>query len=87
MAITTSTTIHITIEDNGLILIRVGKRAFDDDGSLIGERFNRTTLEPGTDISTQPLKIQRIANIVWTQAVIDAYNAAKAAHLTKVLGG
>jgi hypothetical protein len=77
---TTTTTLQITVEDNGILLIRQGKRAFDDDGSLIGERFQRTSLEPGDSVSNQPVRIQRIAQAVWTQAVIDAYLAAKAAH-------
>jgi hypothetical protein len=79
MAITVTTTLQITIEDNGLILVRQGKRALDDDGSLIGERFHRLSFEPGDDVSSQPQKLQRIAAAVWTPAVITAYRAAKAA--------
>jgi len=81
--ITTTTTLQVIVEDNGILLIRQGKRAFDDDGSLIGEKFHRTSLEPGDDVSTQPTKIQRIAQAVWTPAVIAAYQEAKAAQVIR----
>lgn len=80
MALTKTTTIdQITIQDDGLILLRDVLRAFDDDGTLIGQRNHRSVLEPGDDVSTQPQKIQRVTQIFWTQAVIDAYRAKKAA--------
>jgi hypothetical protein len=82
MAITTETVIdQITILENGIIQIRQTKRVFDDDGSKLGERFHRSVLEPGDNVSALPNRIQRIAQAVWTQAVIDAYRAARAAAL------
>lgn len=75
----TSTIDQIIIQDDGLILLRDVLRAFDDDGSLIGVRYHRTVLEPGSDVSTQPAKIRQVTQIFWTQAVIDAYAAKKAA--------
>lgn len=82
MAITSTTLIdQIIILEDGVIQVRQVKRAFDDDGSLLGQRFNRFILEPGDNVSAQPLRIQRITQAVWTQAVIDAYQAAKAAKI------
>lgn len=82
--ITATTSIdQITISEDGLISIRKTKRAFDDDGSLIGEKHHRSVLEPGEDVSNQPNKIQRIAQAVWTPAVVSEYQAAKAARLAE----
>lgn len=82
MPITTETVIdQIIILENGIIQIRQVKRVFDDDGSKLGERFQRSVLEPGDNVVTQPNRIQRIAQAVWTQAVIDAYRTARAVAL------
>lgn len=78
MAVTTTSTLRISIEDNGVLWIHAGKRAVDDDGSTIGERFLRTMLEPGQDVASFPQRVQRVAQAVWTQAVVDAYTAWKA---------
>jgi hypothetical protein len=87
MSITATNTLdQIVIDEWGVLSVRVTRRAFDDDGSLIGQRFMRSTLEPGSDVSTQPVVVRRVAQAVWTQAVIDAWNAKKAADLAKVLG-
>lgn len=80
MAITASTAItKITIEENGIIWVAQIRRAFDDDGTKIGERISRWMLEPGEDVTTQPALVRRVCQAVWTQAVIDAYAAEKAA--------
>lgn len=87
MAITTETVIdQITILENGVIQIRQTKRVFDDDGSKLGERFQRSLLSPGDDVNAQPNRIQRITQAVWTPAVIAAYQAAKVAALKSVTG-
>jgi predicted metal-dependent HD superfamily phosphohydrolase len=77
----TATTVidQITILEDGVIQVRKTKRAFDDDGSLLGERHHRYVLEPGDDVSTQPQRLQRITQAVWTANVISDYQAAKAA--------
>lgn len=87
MAITATTTLdQIVIDEFGVILVRAVRRAFDDDGSLIGQRYLRELFEPGANVSTQPAVIRRVAQAVWTQAVIDAWIAKKAADAAKVLG-
>jgi hypothetical protein len=85
MPITTTTTTQITVEDNGVLSVRIGKRAFDDDGTLIGERYHRVVFEPGDDVSTQPALLQRVANAVWTPALVTKYRADKAANEAKAL--
>ena len=69
----------VTVLEDGQMQCRQAMRAFDDDGTKIGERFFRFVLVPGQDVTAQPAMVKRIAQAVWTPAVIDAYNAAKAA--------
>jgi hypothetical protein len=80
MALTKATIIdRIEIMSDGVIFVRTVTRAFDDDGSVLGERIVRTTLTPGQDVTAQPAKVRAICNLVWTPAVVAAYQAAVAA--------
>lgn len=79
MALTEKTVIdQITILEDGLIQVRRVRRVFDD-GELLAERFHRSVLEPGQDVTALPQRLQTICGAVWTQKVIDDYKAAKAA--------
>lgn len=70
----------IGVTNNGILEYRRTVRAFDDDGSLLGERHHRTTFPPTTDPATLPAgRLRRVANAVWTPEVIAAYIAASAA--------
>jgi hypothetical protein len=80
MALTKTTLIdRIEIMADGVIFVRTVTRAFDDDGSVLGERIARATLTPGQDVTAHPVKVRAICNLVWTPAVIAAYAAAMAA--------
>jgi hypothetical protein len=71
----------IGILPNGVLEYRRIIRAFDDDGSLIGARHNRTTYVPTTDPQTLPAgRLRRVAIAVWTQNTIDAYIAEQEAN-------
>jgi len=48
----------------------------EEDGVELTRSFNRYVLAPGDDISNQPSEVAAIANAVWTQEVIDAYQAS-----------
>lgn len=52
------------------------------DGDDIFEKHFRQVLEPGQDVSSFPARTRALCNFVWTPAVIDAFNAAKAARTT-----
>ena len=57
----------ITILDNNTLEVRRTVRAFDDDGTLLGERHHRVTYSPG-DIAIADLpagKIRQIAQLLW----------------------
>ena len=81
MALTKTTTYDkIEILSNGVIQVRISLKAFDDDGSFIGERYQRYVLVPGQDITNQPTRLQKICNAVWTAQVIADYQAEVAAN-------
>lgn len=61
----------IEIDEGSIIYIRKDLIILDDDGTEITRKHLRTSYQPGDDITSEPQKIQRIANIIWTQQVID----------------
>ena len=65
----------IEIIENGSLQIRQAIRIIED-GNIISQSFHRYVLHPGQDVADQPANVQAIANVVWTQEVIDAYNAS-----------
>jgi hypothetical protein len=48
----------------------------EKDGTEIARTFHRHVLSPGDDITNQDPKVQAIANAVWTEEVIAAYQAS-----------
>ena len=44
-----------------------------EDGNVISKSNHRTTYTPDTDVSTLDSDVAEIANVVWTQAVKDAW--------------
>lgn len=71
----------ITVVPNGVLEVRRTVRAYDDDGSFIGERHHRVAYPPTTDPNTLPAgRLRRVAIAVWTQNTIDAYIAAQEAN-------
>jgi urease accessory protein UreE len=48
----------------------------EKDGKEIARTFHRHVLAPGDDLTNQDPKVQAIANAVWTEEVITAYQAS-----------
>jgi hypothetical protein len=48
----------------------------EKDGTEITRTFHRHVLAPGDDVTNQDPKVQAIANAVWTEEVIAAYQAS-----------
>jgi len=48
----------------------------EKDGTEIARTFHRHVLSPGVDVSGEDPKVQAIANAVWTEEVIAAYQAS-----------
>jgi uncharacterized protein related to proFAR isomerase len=47
----------------------------NEDGEVISKSNHRTTYSPDTDVSTLDADVAEIANVVWTQAIKDSYQA------------
>jgi len=74
---------NIAVLEDGQLQVRRAIRVLKD-GVKIAEKFHREVLVPGQDLTGQDAKILAIADVVWTQAVIDAYVAATAAALAAI---
>lgn len=47
-----------------------------EDGNELSRTFHREALVPGTDVSGKDQEIIDLANLLWTQEIIDSYNAS-----------
>lgn len=52
----------------------------EEDGVELTRSFHRYVLNPGDDVSSQSSDIQSVANAMWTDEIINAYNASLTAH-------
>ena len=50
-----------------------------DDGSELSRSFHRKVLAPGDDVSGEDARVQAVANAVWTDEGVAAWNAAQSA--------
>tara|TARA_R110000868_G_scaffold16913_6_gene74957 strand:- start:880 stop:1140 length:261 start_codon:yes stop_codon:yes gene_type:complete len=76
MAITKQKVVDkVEILEDGIIQIREAIRVYDDDGSLIGEKFNRYLLVPGQDVTAEKARIRRICTAVWDAQTVADYIA------------
>ena len=64
----------IQIEQNNSILIRTAT-IIEKDGVEIARTYHRHVKHPGEDITNEDPKVQAIANAIWTEEVIAAYQA------------
>ena len=51
----------------------------DKDGVEVGRSYHRHVRCPGDDVSSDCQELQDVAGVLWTQDVIDAYQAHMAA--------
>jgi archaellum component FlaF (FlaF/FlaG flagellin family) len=63
---------QITVTENGHILFREATRVLKD-GQEIAKTYHRNSLFPGQDLTGIPTNVAAIANVVWTQEVIQNY--------------
>ena len=76
MALTETTKVdQIEIVENGTIQIRTATIIKRDD-TEISRTFHRHIKTPGEDVSTEDSKVQSIANAIWTEEVITAYQTS-----------
>ena len=50
----------------------------EKDGVEVGRTYHRHVRSPGDDVSEDCAELQAVATALWTQEVIDAYQAQKA---------
>lgn len=80
-------TYRVSITADGLITV-VSATIVLADGEPVGAPLlHAETLEPGADLGGKPPSVVAIAAAVWTEAVVSAYQAAKAAKIADLLAG
>lgn len=65
----------IEVLENGIIQVRQATKILEDSKE-ISKTYHRWVIYPGQDVTDQDTKVINIANVVHTQAVIDAYEAS-----------
>lgn len=78
MAITKRTELKEEILPNQTIQIRT-TTVIEEDGAELARNHHRHVVHPGDDVSAEAQEVQDIAAALWTQEVIDAYQASVAA--------
>lgn len=78
MSLTKTTTVdQITVTENGTVLFREATRIMED-GNEISKTYHRTSLTPGQDLTGVPDKVKAVAQVAWTEDVVNAYAVAQA---------
>jgi hypothetical protein len=65
----------IEIVENSSIQVRTAT-IIEKDGTELTRTFHRHVLAPGDDVSGEDPKVQAIANVIWTEEIIAAYQAS-----------
>jgi len=65
----------IEVIENNSIQVRTAN-IIEKDGLEISRTFHRHVLSPGDSVITEDPKVQAIANAIWTEEVIEAYQAS-----------
>jgi hypothetical protein len=75
MALTETTKVDlIELVETNHIQVRTAN-IIEKDGTEIARTLHRHVVSPGDDISNEDPKVQAIANAIWTEEVIAAYQA------------
>ena len=76
MALTEKTIVDkVELVESNHIQVRTAN-IIEKDGTEIARTFHRHVLAPGDSIVNEDPKVQAIANAVWTEEVIAAYQAS-----------
>lgn len=76
MALTKETVVdQTTVSENGIVMYREATR-IKEDGVLLSQTYHRTSLTPGQSLDGIPDSVAKIARVVWTTDVINAYQAS-----------
>ena len=78
MALTKETVADkIEVLEKGQVQVRTATRVLED-GTVLSSSFHRHVLAPNDDLTDQDPKVVAIANAVWTDEVVSAYEAQMA---------
>jgi len=66
---------QIEVTQFNTIQVRVAN-IIEKDGVEVAKTYQRHVLAPGEDVSNEDPKVQAIANAIWTEEVIAAYQAS-----------
>jgi len=64
----------IEVLESGHIQVRQATKIMED-GKELSKSYHRWVLSPGDDFSTQDEKVKKIAQVIHTKEVVDAYKA------------
>ena len=71
--------VAVQVNANNSLFVTTGVD-YDNDGKVVGSEITaQYTLNPGDSLEGQPTEVVNIANALWTQEMIDAALAKKAA--------
>lgn len=73
----------IEVLENGKIQVREAT-VIEKDGTEIHRSFHRHIVYPGQDLEGQNPKVAAIANAIWTEEIVQAYQAQVAANQAKL---
>jgi hypothetical protein len=77
MALTEKTIVDkIEVIENNSIQVRTAT-IIEKDGTELTRTFHRHVVAPGADLTNEDPKVQAIANAIWTEEVIAAYQASQ----------
>ena len=75
MALTETTKVDlIQLIENNSIQVRTAT-IIEKDGTEIAKTYHRHVMSPGDDVTNEDPRVQAIANAIWTDEVIAAYQA------------
>jgi len=66
------------VNENGSLGVREDT-VITDDGNEVSRNFHRKVLQPGSSLEGEDARVVAVANAVWTDEVVAAYQAAQAA--------
>jgi hypothetical protein len=66
----------IELIENNSIQVRTAT-VIEKDGVEISRTFHRHVLVPGADLTNEDAKVQAIANAIWTEEIVTAYQESQ----------
>ena len=68
--------VAVQVNANNSLFVTTGVD-YDNDGKVVGSEItSQYTLNPGDSLEGQPTEVVKIANALWTTAVVEAYKLA-----------